>query len=166
MYISYPLSEDQKWTIPNYIYFRHVVTKALSAENMTIGAVETFGQEIINTKKTGDVVEITFGDKIAKVTTADITAKNGIIHEVDTIFLSPDPPIETPGNLIEVLEKAEKFKKILKAIEDVGLTDQFKNIAVATVFAPSDKVFDELEVASPGLIGNLTKEDKIALISR
>lgn len=96
----------------------------------------------------------------------NIKVKNGIIHEIDTILLSPEPPIETPGNLIEVLEKAEKFKKILKAIEDVGLTDQFKNIAVATVFAPSDKVFDELEVASPGLIGNLTKEQKIALISR
>lgn len=86
MYISYPLSEDQKWTIPNYIYFRHVVTKALSAENMTIGAVETFGKEMINTKKTGDVIEIEFGGKTAQVVTKDIDAKNGVIHEIGTII--------------------------------------------------------------------------------
>ena len=96
----------------------------------------------------------------------DIKVKNGIIHEIDTILLSAKPPIETPGDLIEVATKLGNFKRILKAIDDVGLTEEFKNIEAATVFAPSDKVFDELEVASPGLIGKLTKEQKIALISR
>ena len=166
MYISNPLSKDQKWIIPNYIYFRHVVTKALSAENMTIGSVETFGKEIINTRKTGDVIEIDFGGKTAKVKTQDLKAKNGIIHEVDTILLSPEPPIETLGNLIDVATKQGNFKKILQVIDDAGLTEQFKTIEAATIFAPSDGVFDDLEVAKPGLIGELTKEEKIALISR
>ena len=80
--------------------------------------------------------------------------------------MSAKPPIETTGDLIEVATKLGNFKRILKAIDDVGLTEQFKTIEAATVFAPSDKVFDELEVASPGLIGKLTKEQKIALISR
>ena len=96
----------------------------------------------------------------------DIKVKNGIMHEIDTILLSAKPPIETPGDLIEVATKSGNFKRILKAIDDVGLTEKFKTIEAATVFAPSDKVFDELELASPGLIGKLTKEDKIALISR
>ena len=104
-------------------------------------------------------------------TTADsveinIEVKNGIIHEIDTILLSAKPPIETLGNLIDVATKLGNFKRILKAIDDVGLTEQFKTIEAATVFAPSDKVFDELEVASPGLIGKLTKDEKIAIISR
>ena len=105
---------------------------------MTIGAVETFGKEMINTKKTGDVIEIEFGGKTAKVVTKDIMAKNGIIHEVDTIFLSPEPPIETPGNLIEVLEKAAKFAELLNALTKVGLTDKLKTIGSATIFAPND----------------------------
>ena len=96
----------------------------------------------------------------------NIKVKNGIMHEIDTIILSAKPPIETLGNLLDVATKLGNFKRILKAIDDVGLTEQFKTIEAATVFAPSDKVFDELEVASPGLIGKLTKDDKIALISR
>ena len=130
--------------------------------------MDTFGEnpEKIDIKKVDGKVQVVFGGKTATVTTPDIKAKNGIIHEVDIILLSPETPIETTGDLIEVATKLGNFKKILKAIDDVGLTAEFKTIEAATIFAPSDKVFDELEVASPGLIGKLTKEDKIALISR
>ena len=130
--------------------------------------MDTFGEnpEKIDIKKVDGKVQVVFGGKTATVTTPDIKAKNGIIHEVDIILLSPETPIETTGDLIEVATKLGNFKKILKAIDDVGLTEEFKTIEAATIFAPSDKVFDELEVASPGLIGKLTKEDKIALISR
>ena len=130
--------------------------------------MDTFGEnpEQITIKKVDGKVQVDFGGKTATVVTPDIIAKNGIIHEVDTILLSPETPIETTGNLIEVATKLGNFKKILQAIDDVGLTEEFKTIEAATVFAPSDKVFDELEVASPGIIGKLTKEQKIALISR
>ena len=130
--------------------------------------MDTFGEnpEKIDIKKVDGKVQVVFGGKTATVTTPDIKAKNGIIHEVDIILLSPETPIETTGDLIEVATNLGNFKKILKAIDDVGLTEEFKTIEAATIFAPSDKVFDELEVASPGLIGKLTKEDKIALISR
>ena len=130
--------------------------------------MDTFGEnpEKIDIKKVDGKVQVVFGGKTATVKTPDIKAKNGIIHEVDIILLSPETPIETTGDLIEVATNLGNFKKILKAIDDVGLTAEFKTIEAATIFAPSDKVFDELEVASPGLIGKLTKEDKIALISR
>ena len=130
--------------------------------------MDTFGEnpEKIDIKKVDGKVQVVFGGKTATVKTPDIKAKNGIIHEVDIILLSPETPIETTGDLIEVATNLGNFKKILKAIDDVGLTEEFKTIEAATIFAPSDKVFDELEVASPGLIGKLTKEDKIALISR
>ena len=110
---------------------------------MTIGPVETFGKEIINTKKTGDVIEIDFGGKTAKVKTQDIKAKNGIIHEVDTILLSPETP-ETPGNLIEVLEKAATFTKLIEALTKVELTEKLKTIVLATIFAPNDDAFKTL----------------------
>ena len=130
--------------------------------------MDTFGEnpEKIDIKKVDGKVQVVFGGKTATVKTPDIKAKNGIIHEVDIILLSPETPIETTGDLIEVATKLGNFKKILQAIDDVGLTEEFKTIEAATVFAPSDKVFDELEVASPGIIGKLTKEQKIALISR
>ena len=76
--------------------------------------------------------------------TPDIKAKNGIIHEVDTILFSPETPIETTGNLIEVLEKATKFTELLKALTTVGLTENLKTIALATIFAPNDDAFKTL----------------------
>ena len=96
----------------------------------------------------------------------NIKAKNGIIHSVDTILLSPEPTIETPGDLIEVATKLKKFTRILKAIADLKLTEKFKAIGAATVFAPSDAVFAELEKENPKIIENLTDEQKLALISR
>ena len=96
----------------------------------------------------------------------NIKVKNGIIHEIDTILLSAKPPIETPGDLIEVATKLGNFTRILKAIADLGLTETFKTIEAATVFAPSDDVFAELEKKNPKIIEDLTSKQKLALISR
>ena len=98
--------------------------------------------------------------------TPNIIAKNGIIHQVDTILLSAEPPIDSPGALIEVATKSGKFTKILKAIADLGLTENFKNIEAATIFAPTDDLFEKLEKENPGFIENLTNETKLALVSR
>ena len=95
----------------------------------------------------------------------NIKIKSGIIHEIDTVLLSAKPPIETPGDLIEVATKLNKFTRILKAIADLNMTETFKTVE-ATVFAPSDDVFAELEKENPKIIENLTDEQKLALISR
>ena len=137
------------------LYFRHVVTKALSAENITEGLVDTFGEnpQQINIKKEDGGVQVEFtanGETItATVKTPNIKAKNGIIHEVDKILLetatpTPEPPIETTENLIEVLEKATKFTELLKALTTVGLTENLKTISLATIFAPNDDAFKTL----------------------
>ena len=104
----------------------------------------------ITIKKEDGKVQVDFGGKTATVTTPDIIAKNGIIHEVDTILLSPETPIETTGNLIEVLEKAEKFTELLKALTTVGLTEKLNTIVLATVFAPNDDAFKSLPAETIG----------------
>ena len=88
------------------------------------------------------------------------------MHEIDTILLSAKPPIETPGDLIEVATKSGNFKRILKAIDDLELTEKFKTIEAATIFAPTDDLFEKLEKEKPGFIANLTKEQKLAIVSR
>ena len=72
----------------NPLIFRHVISdkKVLASDITDGGTEETFGKEMINTKKTGDVIEIEFGGKTAKVVTKDIDAKNGVIHEIGTII--------------------------------------------------------------------------------
>ena len=96
----------------------------------------------------------------------DIKIKNGIVHEIDTVLVSAKPPIETTGDLIEVATKEGKFTRILQAIADLNLTETFKTIEAATVFAPSDDVFAKLEKENPKIIENLTPEQKLALVSR
>ena len=69
------------------MYFRHVLKKELSAEDVATGKVDTFGTEKIDlTKKEDGGVEIAFDGKTATVVTPDTKAKNGVIHEIDTII--------------------------------------------------------------------------------
>ena len=72
----------------NPLSFRHVIIdkKVLASDVTNGGTEETFGKETITIKKTGDLIEIEFGGKTAKVVTKDIDAKNGVIHEINTII--------------------------------------------------------------------------------
>ena len=72
----------------NHLSFRHVISdkKVLTSAITDGGTEETFGKEIITTKKTGEVIEIEFGGKTAKVVTKDIDAKNGVVHEIASII--------------------------------------------------------------------------------
>ena len=133
--------------------------------------MDTFGENPvqINIKKEDGGVQIEFtangAPTSATVKTPNIIAKNGIIHEVDNILLETPTPAPT-GDLIEVATNLKNFTRILKAIADLKLTEKFKAIGAATVFAPSDAVFAELEKENPKIIENLTDEQKLALISR
>ena len=72
----------------NPLFFRHVIIdkKVLASAITDGGTEETFGKEIITTKKTGEVIEIEFGGKTAKVVTKDVDAKNGVVHEIASII--------------------------------------------------------------------------------
>ena len=122
-------------------------------------------------EKLNPCISLLFSGASGATTTAnsveiDIKVKNGILHEIDTILLSAKPPTETPGDLIEVATKSGKFTRILKAIADLGLTEKFKTIEAATIFAPTDDLFEKLEKEKPGFIENLTNETKLEIVSR
>ena len=148
-----------------YVYFRHIVTKALSAENMTIGSEQTFGEnpQTINIKKVDGNVQVEFDGNTATVKTPDIIAKNGIIHEVTAILLEPSTPAPTE-DLIQVLTKRGNFGKLIEAVTKSGLTDKLKAIGVATFFAPNDEAFKKLPEGTT--IESLTAEELEKIISR
>jgi uncharacterized surface protein with fasciclin (FAS1) repeats len=69
----------------NPLFFRHVISSKILEAEVKEGSVKTLdGVEIMLKKK--DPVEIEFGGKTAKVVTADINAKNGVIHEIDPVI--------------------------------------------------------------------------------
>ena len=67
------------------------------------------------------------------------------------------------GDLVQVATESGKLTRLLKDITDLELVEKFKSIEAATIFAPSDEVFDKLP---EGTIENLTKEQKLAITSR
>ena len=67
------------------------------------------------------------------------------------------------GDLVQVATESGKLTRLLKDITDLELVEKFKSIEAATIFAPSDDVFEKLP---EGTIENLTKEQKLAITSR
>jgi transforming growth factor-beta-induced protein len=101
----------------------------------------------------------TSGDKVmlnnATVVTADIMARNGVIHVIDAVMLPP-------GNVIDVAVGAGSFKTLAAALEAAGLVDTLKK-GTWTVFAPTDEAFAKLPA---GTVENLLKpENKQQLIN-
>ena len=67
------------------------------------------------------------------------------------------------GDLVQVATESGKLTRLLKDITDLELVEKFKSIEAATIFAPSDEVFDKLP---EGTIENLPKEQRLAITSR
>lgn len=148
------------------LYFRHVVPKALSAENVTEGLVDTFGEnpEKINIKKVDGNVQVEFtanGETItATVKTPNIIAKNGIIHEVDKILFNPPTPNPT-DDLIKVLTDRGNFGKLIQALNDLTLTDTLNSAEEKTIFAPNDAAFVKLTGADFETLADTAEKIKI-----
>jgi uncharacterized surface protein with fasciclin (FAS1) repeats len=71
------------------IVLRHVIGGAtVAAADVTTGAVETLGGEVIVLIKTdeGGVLVSYMGNEI-KVVTADVMASNGVIHVIEEVIL-------------------------------------------------------------------------------
>jgi transforming growth factor-beta-induced protein len=79
----------------------------------------------------------------SKVITADIQAKNGIIHVIDTVLI-PTASKTALGNIVEVATAAGSFKTLLAAAGAAGLADTLATTENITVFAPTDEAFAKL----------------------
>jgi transforming growth factor-beta-induced protein len=72
----------------------------------------------------------------AKVTKADITCSNGVIHVVDTVLI--------PKDIVDIAAGADGFKTLVTALKAAGLVDTLKGDGPFTVFAPTDDAFAKL----------------------
>ena len=78
-----PENKDQLIAILTY----HVVPgKVMSADVAGIDEVRTVNGEMIDTEVDGSTVKV----NDATVTTADVSATNGVIHVIDTVILPPE----------------------------------------------------------------------------
>ena len=74
----------------------------------------------------------------ATVVEADVLARNGVIHFIDTVLTPP------AADLLAVADKAGNFKVLLEALEAAGLEDTLRRDGPFTIFAPTDEAFAAL----------------------
>jgi uncharacterized surface protein with fasciclin (FAS1) repeats len=69
------------------------------------------------------------------VVSADIAAKNGVIHAIDRVLLPP------AGNIVEVAAANPNFTYLVAAVQTAGLVDALSGASPLTVFAPTNQAF-------------------------
>jgi len=122
----------------------HVVAGAVKAADVSKlqHAKTVLGQQVeIDTSKGVRINDAT-------VTAADIEAKNGVIHVIDTVLLPKD-------DIIDLATKAGEFETLVTAIRAAGLTDTLRGEGPFTVFAPTDEAFAQLP---DGTLDSLLKD--------
>ncbi len=97
-------------------------------------------------------------NKNTKVTTADIAAKNGVIHVVDKVILPP--------SVVNIALDNDNFTILVQAVVKAGLVDALSGAGPFTVFAPTNDTFNTL-FAQLGISGidDLKAEQLIPILS-
>ncbi len=126
-----PENRDQLTAILTY----HVVAGELDAAAVTrTDKAETLNGQAVDFSVNDGTVRV---DK-ARVVSADIRTRNGVIHVIDRVLMpSGDDLVQTAAN-------AGSFKTLLAAAEAAGLVDTLKGEGPLTVFAPTDRAFERL----------------------
>lgn len=95
---------------------------------------------------------------IANVTKADVTATNGVIHVIDNVML---PTIVDTA--VGYDDGTTKFSTLVAAVKAAGLVETLSGPGPFTVFAPTDKAFEDLKAALGEATFNAVLADKAKL---
>ena len=134
----------------------HVVAgKVLAADAAKLTAAETLqGAPIAISVKDGKVM---IND--AEVISADVMAKNGVIHVINKVILPPaeGAMMEEKKDIVDTAVAAGSFKTLAAALGAAGLVETLKSAGPFTVFAPTDEAFAKLPA---GTVEALLKDPK------
>ncbi len=144
------------------ILLNHVVSGKVKSTDLTMGYVKTLAKSATSGTNTMSMyVDLTSGVKlngVAKVTTADVMASNGVIHVVDAVINLPTIVTHATANA--------NFTSLVGALTKAGQPDFvtiLSGVGPFTVFAPNNPAFTAFntELAPGGIAGvstaNLTK---------
>jgi len=106
-------------------------------------------------------VDVSSGVKLnntANVTTADVDVKNGVIHVIDKVLLSPTVVDQALNN--------DSFSILVQAVVKAGLVDVLNGTGPFTIFAPTNAAFEAL-FATLGVSGiaDLTAEQLTPILT-
>jgi len=145
-------------TLTNILLYHVIGSKAMSTD-LSSGYFPTlskYGENYISMYiNTNGGVSI---NKNTKVTTADISAKNGVIHVVDKVILPP--------SVVNIALDNDNFTILVQAVVKAGLVEALSSAGPFTVFAPTNAAFTAL-FAQLGISGvnDLTAEQLIPILT-
>ncbi len=136
----------------------HVLTSTVDAAGIPFGKPITSAEGSVFKIDTGAPPMITDGrNRLAKITTTDIEASNGIVHLIDKVILPADKNIVQTAQALAAKNPAE-FTVLVEAVVAADLASTLSGPGPFTVFAPTDAAFvallDELQVTKQALLAN------------
>jgi transforming growth factor-beta-induced protein len=122
----------------------HVVSGNILSTDLSNGlkAATLNGEEI--------TVDLTSGVKInsSSVTTADVIAKNGVIHIIDTVLVPASFTLETkPDTVVDIALSSPDFSMLVSLLQKADLVGALQSEGPFTVFAPTNDAFNKLLAA-------------------
>jgi uncharacterized surface protein with fasciclin (FAS1) repeats len=131
--VSYLLTDAGKPALIEVLLY-HVVAGEYEAADLSDGMTLTTLQ--------GGTLDVQIDGTVmindATVTTADISADNGVIHEIDTVLV---PVLD----IVDTAIFAGSFDTLVTALQLTGLDGALKVSGPFTVFAPTDDAFAALD---------------------
>lgn len=121
------------------ILLYHVVGASAKASSLTTGYINTLNSSTPD--QLGATLYIEVGNSVmlnggTSVSTADIEAKNGVIHVIDKVLLPP--------TVVDIAIANPNFSILVEAVVKAGLVDALKADGPFTVFAPTNAAFEML----------------------
>jgi transforming growth factor-beta-induced protein len=90
---------------------------------------------------------------MAKVTTPDVTASNGVIHVIDSVLIPNAAPATPAKNIVQTAIAAGQFKTLASLLTKAGLAGTLQGKGPFTVFAPTDAAFAKVPKATLAALG-------------
>ncbi|MCR6650999.1 MAG: fasciclin domain-containing protein [Cellvibrionaceae bacterium] len=136
-------------TLSNILLY-HVIADAEILADQAINVANGENSLIDMANKDKAALSFNEGDlfiNLAKVTSANVMAANGVIHVIDKVILPPAAATEPDVNIVETAISAGNFSMLVTALQAAGLdtvlADETKTF---TVFAPTDAAFNNWEL--------------------
>merc|ERR1739838_204208 len=83
-------------------------------------------------------------NRVAKVTTADVDATNGVVHIIDTVLIPERRPSPADKNIVQLAEGDKDLSTLVAALKAGNLTSALSGKGPFTVFAPTNEAFAKL----------------------
>mgnify|MGYP000081806315 CR=1 FL=1 len=142
------------------ILLYHVVSGNLMSTDFSNGYVSTLSPGAADTKASL-FVNIDNGVMLngsSTVTSADIEADNGVIHEIDKVLMPP--------NVVDMAINNNNFSTLVDAVVKAELDGTLGGDGPFTVFAPTNAAFEVLlSELSASSLDDLTKEDLLPILN-